>query len=268
MIFGIPNNRAMFTSPADNIFNKERLQDRISSTLKYILKSKQEGIQSESVTFTKEEKARLTAPFFGDSNEINDAELVYCPDGISYKQESLPFFVDSNEINEAELTCFSEKLSYNDEEESVASSSDSNETNETELTCFSEKLSYNDEEESVTSSSDSNEINEVELGCSSDELCYINKEESVSDTSRSLISKIMTVWNKYTQLSYLSEKLDMLAEDHKVRLYTYTAGLIFKESDSGVRKIVQILSSLSGITHICLITTLFLDKVLPSSKKI
>lgn len=238
MIFGIPNNIAMFTSPADNIFNNERLQDRISSALKYILKSKQEGIQSESVTFTKEEKARLTAPFFGESNEINDAELVYCPDGISYKQESLPFFVDSNEINKAELTCFSEKLPYNDEEESVASSSDSN------------------------------EINEVELGCFTEELCYINKEESVSDTSRSLISKIMTVWSKYTQLSYLSEKLDMLAQDHKVRLYTHTAGLIFKESDSGVRKIVQILSSLSGITHICLITTLFLDKVLPSSKKI
>lgn len=86
-------------------------------------------------------------------------------------------------------------------------------------------------------------------------------------SNNTLISKVMNAWNKYTGLTCLSQKLEKLSETHNIRLYKYTSELLFKNSDNVVKKIVQVLSSIFGITHISLVTTLLINKLFPGVKK-
>lgn len=88
-----------------------------------------------------------------------------------------------------------------------------------------------------------------------------------NNKNNNFISKVMNTWNKYTGLTYLSQKLENLSETHNIRLYKHTSKLLFKNSDNVVKKIGQVLSSVFGITHVSLITTLFINKLFPSIKK-
>lgn len=82
-----------------------------------------------------------------------------------------------------------------------------------------------------------------------------------------LISKVMNVWNKYTGLTYLSQKLEKLSETHNIKLYKYTSQLLFKNNDNAVKKVIQVFSSLFGITHISLVITFLINKLFAGVKQ-
>lgn len=178
MIYGLSDIRQFFNAVTSNIYY-EQVQEHIASIWRQISES-QENTPSELVTFTEEEKARLTAPFFGEPEETSD--------------ESSDEFED--------------------------------------------------------------------ISISKQSFSLIHKDPS-------LIDKIMTIWNKYTGLSYLSRKLDALSKKYNIRLYTsYTSKLVFKENASTIHKTVQVAASLFGITHLSLIATLVVNQLFPRLESI
>lgn len=97
----------------------------------------------------------------------------------------------------------------------------------------------------------------------------VKKSEAYNNSMSkdNLISKVMNVWNKYTGLTYLSQKLEKLSETHNIGLYKYTSQLLFKNNDNAVKKVIQVFSSLFGITHISLIITLLINKLFAGVKQ-
>lgn len=97
----------------------------------------------------------------------------------------------------------------------------------------------------------------------------VKKSEAYNNSMSkdNLISKVMNVWNKYTGLTYLSQKLEKLSETHNIGLYKYTSQLLFKNNDNAVKKVIQVFSSLFGITHISLIITLLINKLFAGAKQ-